>query len=162
MARRLLEGEQIETTDREAVAQALADAVDGLAFYIHYVVDELKQSGGVVDANAVEATIQACLADPLDGWHMAHYRERLDTYYGPDRRDLALAVLDLLAHDGPLAFGALFDRLKSRIEIADEDAELVRSLLTLLQRDHYLVLDAEDRYAFHFPLIQRWWALHRG
>jgi hypothetical protein len=161
LARRLLAGEGIAGNDPGPVVDALATATDGIAYYIHYVIDELKQRGGAADPAAVEAVVRHCLSDPEDGWHMAHYRERLDTYYGPERRPLALALLDVLAHDGPLPFAPLFDRLKARTALADAEAERVRDLLTLLQRDHYLRLDA-DGYAFRFPLIRRWWAIHRG
>ena len=160
LAKRLFEGEGLAATP--GAAKALAVAVDHIAFYVHHVVDELKLRGEPVDAEAVEATVLACLTSPGDEWHMAHYRERLDTYYGRDRRDLALAVLDILAHDGPLAFDDLADRLRSQHSTGGASDEDVRSMLTLLQRDHYLLLDGVSRYAFRFPLIQRWWTLHRS
>ena len=162
LAQCLIDGENVETTDPGGVANALAKAVDNIAFYIHYVVDELAELGESVDTETVESVVHACLIDPQDSWHMAHYRERLDTYYDPEQLELALALLDVLAHDSPLTFEVLFDHVKTRLDIPDDDAERVHSMLTLLQRDHYLKLDEDGGYSFLFPLIQRWWALHRN
>jgi len=60
----------------------------------------------------------------------------------------------------PLAFPDLFGLLKS--QVATEDAERARDLLTLLRRDHYLHQEPDGRYRFRYPLIQRWWRLRRG
>ena len=92
---------------------------------------------------------------------MAHYRERLNTYYEPAQVSIALAMLDALSHGEPLTFDLLFDHTRLRLALADSDAERVRSMVTLLQRDHYLILHPDGRYGFHFTLIRRWWALHR-
>ena len=159
LTQQLFEGEHLNAAPE--AADALAEAVDYIAFYIHHVVDELKLRGSTVDLETIRETVLGCLTSPQDEWHMAHYRERLDTYYGTDRRDLSLAILDAIAHDGPLAFDDLVNRLRSLEAGSDSDDEHVRSMLTLLQRDHYLSLD-DERYAFRFPLIRRWWALHRG
>ena len=37
--------------------------------------------------------------------------------------------------------------------------EMARNVLTLLQRDHYLVQQPDGKYRFCFPLIQRSWIL---
>ena len=163
LASRLLEGEGIDVGDTEQTAQAIAEAVDRVPYYIHYVVDALTFLDQPVDVARVERVVTDCLTDPQDGWHMAHYRERIDTYYTrPAQRALVLAVLDALAAEEPLPFEALFNRIKLHTQLADEEAERVRDTLTLLQRDHYLVLDADSAYRFRFPLVRRWWNLHRG
>jgi len=43
-----------------------------------------------------------------------------------------------------------------------EDNEMARSVLTLLQRGHYVVLQPDSRIRFRFPLIQCSWRLQRG
>lgn len=93
---------------------------------------------------------------------MRHYRERIDTYYTvPEDRQFALAILDTIASaPHPLSFDSLFNQLKS--QIATDDGERARDILTLLQRDHYLVQERMGAYRFRFPLIQRSWRLHRG
>lgn len=43
-----------------------------------------------------------------------------------------------------------------------EESEMVRDMLILLQRDHYVLQQTDGAYCFRFPLIQCWWRLHRG
>jgi hypothetical protein len=92
---------------------------------------------------------------------MRHYLERIDTYYTPEERPLVLGLLDLLAtSDQPLLFDDLFNLLKSQMKT--EDSEMARNMLTLLQRDHYVIRETDGAFRFRFPLIQRWWRLERG
>ena len=162
VARRLLQGEGVATEDLQATARTIAQVCDGNAYYVQFVVDRLAQSGEIAGPPAVEALIQECLTDPQDGWHMRHYRERIDTYYTvPDDRQFALNLLDSVASSPePIGFDALFNQLKAKI--ATDDAERARDVLTLLQRDHCLVQGADGAYRFRFPLIQRSWRLQRG
>lgn len=162
VARKLLQGEGVTADDPQATARAIAQVCDGNAFYIQFVVDWLAQGGEPTSPSSVEDLIQKCLTDPQDGWHMRHYRERIDTYYTvPEDRRFALALLDLVASSPePPAFAALFNQLKAKI--ATDDEERARDVLTLLQRDHYLVQERSGAYRFRFPLIQRSWRLQRG
>ncbi len=163
----LLKGEDISMDDRQATAQAIAEGVDGNPFYIHQVVSNMRDRRGQMEnAATVCDIVSSCLTDHLDCWHMRHYRERIDIYYphdeARDERKFALGLLDILsASDEPLAFHDLFSKyLKSHIET--EDAEMARHVLTLLQRDHYVIQQADGSYCFHFPLIKLWWRLNRG
>jgi len=161
LACRLLEGEGISTDDLQSTAQAIGKAVDCIPHYIHHVVDQMKHRGGVANAATAGEIVDTCLTDPLDPWHMSHYRERIGTYYTTEEQPFVLELLDILAaSDEPLPFDDLLNLLKSRIET--EDTEMVRDMLTLLQRDHYVVQQTDGTYRFRFSLIQRWWRLHRG
>jgi hypothetical protein len=161
LARLLLEGEDIPTTDLPATSWAIASEVDGIAHYIHHVVDQMRRRGIEATVQAAREIVDEALTDPLDRWHMRHYRERMDTYYTAEELPFALSLLDVLAaEDKPLAFADLFNQFRSRQ--ATEDVESIRSVLTLLQRDHYVTQQKDGRYAFRFPLIRRWWRLHRG
>ncbi len=96
---------------------------------------------------------------------MRHYRERIDTYYSReesfDEHTFALKFLDVLSvSDKPLMFPVLFNLLKSVIETKDE--EMARHVLTLLQRDHYIIQHTDGAYRFSCPLVKRWWRLNRG
>lgn len=104
---------------------------------------------------------------------MAHYRERLAGYYGQERLAVVLALLDDLA---PAPAALTLDELASRLavhltpdsgetvaRILSGDRELLRGILLLLQRDHYLRQQPEEgSYRFRFPLIARWWRVHRN
>ena len=154
--------EGVEDVEIEKTAQASAGEVDNIPFYIHHIISDLKFDEGAVNAEAVSKLVTARLTDPQDPWHLMHYRARIDKYYTPAQQKLALVLLDVLAADEPLAFDDLFNLIKTRIEITDEEVEAVRDMLMLLQRDHYIELGSDKTYRFSFPLIRRWWQLHRG
>ncbi len=161
LASLLLEGEDIPTRDRQATAQAIATAVDGIPHYIHHVVEDARQYGGAVDPAAVEEIVLKRLTDDHDTWDMEHYRKRIDTYYLPEEIPVVLAALDALAGSkGAISFDDLFEGVKAQMAIGDE--EKVRDVLTLMRRDHYVHQHASGNYDFSFPLIKRWWKLHRG
>ena len=161
LARLLLKGEEIKTVDVNGTARAIGDAVDGIPYYIQHVVSQMRDRDIMESKATAREIVNTCLTDPLDHWHMSHYRERIDTYYTDEERPVALGLLDALAiSDEPLIFSEVFNRLKSRMET--EDSEMARHILTLLQRDHYVIQRTDGTYSFRFPLIQRWWRLHRG
>jgi len=66
----------------------------------------------------------------------------------------------LAAKAEPLSFDKLFNLLQS--ELPTGDRERARELLVRLQRDHYIRQESDGRYRFTYPMIQRWWRLHRG
>lgn len=161
LARLLLDGERIQTNDQAITAQTIAGAVDDIPYFIHHIVDQMVQRGGTLTAATVNAIVDECLTDPQDPWHLRYYRERINTYYAEAERPFALNLLDAFCvADQPLTFDEVFNRLKSRL--VTEDDELAREVLTQLQRDHYVIQRTDGRYCFRFPLIQRFWRLHRG
>ncbi|MBC7930136.1 MAG: ATP-binding protein [Rubrivivax sp.] len=162
LARQLIEGESLTTDSLQATADAITDAVDNIPYFIHHVVDQLAQRGGKADMTIVNDIVNTCLTDPQDRWHLRYYRERIDVYYLPDERPFALNLLDVLSvAEQPMSFAEAFNLLKAKI--STEDGEKVRDVLTLLQRDHYVIQQSGDgRFRFQFPLIQRFWRLNRG
>jgi hypothetical protein len=161
LALRLLEGEAIETLDLQALTSAIASAVDGIPYFIHHIIDELVVQGSPVEVITVNEIVNTYLIDPQDSWHLRYYRERIETYYDNEEKPLALNLLDVLAvADHPLPFDELFNRLQSGLDNADSDR--ARVILTLLQRDHYVIQQTNGAFLFRFPLIQRCWQLHRG
>ena len=161
LARRLLGGEGIPTDDVDATARGIAEAVDHVPYFIHHVVDQMARRGGPADAALAEAIVRRCLVDPQDTWDLHHYRARIDTYYTPEERPVALGILDAIAgSDDRLPFDEVFNRLKARL--ATEDIELARHVLMLVRRDHYLDQAEDGSYGFAFSLVKRWWRLDRG
>ncbi len=169
----LLRGEGLICADPQAAARAIAIEVDCIPYYIHLVLTMLKARGDVAEADLVRQIVTEALVDPEDHWHLQHYRVRLESYYGADRAGVALILLDELAvGDGSITFDELSSRLSVQLtpdrgetaqRVLGGDRELLRRLLTLLQRDHYLQQDSSDgAYGFRFPLIKRWWRLQRN
>ena len=157
----LLEGEDIKSDDRNATASAVAEGVDGIPYYIHHVVDQMARIGGPANTDSVQQIIHARLTDPQDQWHLRHYYDRIKDYYTEPERPFVLGLLDVVAgSDTSLSFEDVFNRLKA--SVVTEDRETTLDILTRLQLDHYLVQESEGMYRFRFPLIRRWWKLHRG
>jgi hypothetical protein len=161
LARRLIAGEGLPSSDRGAAARAIAEQGDCFPYYIHSIVKRLKSSGLAAEPGVVAATVTSQLNSPDDPWELLHYRERIPSYY-PGDDSFVLAILDHLAtSDRPEPVARLFAALQTQHE-AFSDRERLLSLLKLLHRDHYLARTPEGHYTFRFPLIRRWWALDRG
>jgi hypothetical protein len=154
LAMELLIGEGIVVG--EGLGEAIAQSVDCFPYYIHHVVDALKWTTESRTVEQVDTIISANLCDDANRWDMAHYRERIDTYYSGLEQTLALGILDeLAATDVPLPLRELLDRLN--VQGTAQEPELVRKVLTLLGRDHYVVKQQDGSYCFKFSLIQRYW-----
>ncbi len=161
LARQLLTGERIRADDLDRVAGAIATAVDNLPYYIHHVVDHLAFRGETVSEADIDQIVANGLSDPADPWDMRHYQDRISSYYSEIHQSPALGLLDAIAAtDEALDSESLFKSLAAT-EVT-EDREIVRRALMMLQSDHYLVQGSDGRYRFVFPLIRRWWSLHRS
>lgn len=157
----LLRGEKIQTQKPEEVSTAIAMQADCIPYFIHHLVDRMATEGGAVTPDTVQRIMVSFLTDPVDPWHLRHYRERVDIYYEPPVRPVILGLLDVLSTtDAPLPFTDAFNRLKS--QIVTEDRETVLEALSSLQSDHYVIRDTQGAYHFRYPLIQRWWRINRG
>lgn len=162
LAARLLAGEGLSHDPLDPTPAAIAQAVDRVPYYIHHVVDQMKRRSTPCRPAQATELVASCLIDPHDPWVLRHYRERVDIYYDdPKDREVVLALLDVLAGEPePLSFDELFNRVKSAV--VTEDRERAHDLLELLQQDHYVLMTPEGEYRFRYPMIQRWWHLHRG
>lgn len=161
LAAKLLTGEKVLSKDLKACATRIADAVDGIPYFIHHVVDQLKLRGDVATVESVDEVVSRSISDQQDRWHLRYYRDRISTYYEPGERPFALSLLDILSTaQEPLTFNDLFNRLKA--QMATEDRESVLNIVSLLQRDHYIASTIEGRLSFRFSLIKRAWRIHRG
>jgi hypothetical protein len=158
LARSLIAGERLATESLDETVAAIADAADGIPFYIHHIVRELKISNSTASPQTVANTVSAQLLDANDPWKLGHYRERITTYY-PGAEKLVMTVLDSLAvASRPLRTDDVLRFVSSTIEFDDRDRLL--DLLRLLERDHYLKR-RDGGYTWKFPLIARWWQLDR-
>lgn len=160
LACKLLQGENILTSNLKATGVAIAQAVDCIPFYIQHLVKRLKLRGGMVEVANINEIIDECLLDPLNPWKMEHYRERIDVYYNDEQRLYALYLLDILAASAqPLLFDEVLNRL--RLEPKTQDKEIARTVLGLLERDYYIVRHSDKKFRFRYPLIKRYWESSR-
>ena len=159
LARELIVGEGLTSSDPAAAASAVAEAGDGVPFYIHHIVRYLRLNGRPAEVAEVSQAMEAQLLDANDPWELDHYRERLRSYYGADE-PIATAVLDTLATaERPQSVDELLKYAKSQGSF--DDRERLHHVLKLMQRDHYVARSSDGHYRFRFELIRRWWALDR-
>jgi len=159
----LLTGAGTRCAQPDICAQAIADSVGNVAFYIHKLISRLPTHEQITPAFIDRCLVREITANERDDWDFAHYSNRLKPYYG-DHTPLALAVLDAAACAAPATppdFTALRAAVAASVSGFHDDEKL-RSLLKLLCRDHYLVRDEHGVYRFYLELIRRWWAIDRA
>jgi AAA+ ATPase superfamily predicted ATPase len=157
LATRLLEGENVATTDRSAVATEISQQVDRIPFYIHHSILKLKSLRQEISPDLVKAQIDLVLCDP-NPWDMNHYQERIKTYYRDGSDKIALAILDTIAES---TIGLSLEQIRDR-NLAIPDLEMFRTVLKLLRQDGYLVMNIDKTYSFRYGFIQRYWQYQRG
>jgi hypothetical protein len=173
LAHRLIITEQVGLAEAKAdtVAAAIADLTDCVPFYIERVIARLAELGRAVSPEDVSEVVGHHLADDHDEWEMEHFRTRLKVYYTGTSKDangnaientkIAGAILDVLSlATSPQTIDSVWSDVKAKLPLDDRD-QIVRLLKSLAQ-DHYLKSDEQKRYAFRFPLVQRWWVLAQG
>jgi hypothetical protein len=158
LAAKLLASEGVDTSDRQAVARAVASAAGHVPFYIHHIVDALIERGGAADVASVAEVVARRLRDDNDPWLMSHYLTRT-SHYPPRQKDVALALLDILAREDASGFDRLFSLLQAHLPAHDE--ELVRGVVMLLKRDHYITQAESGNYTFRSALLREWWRHER-
>lgn len=173
LATMLVEGECLRCEDPAGTVRTIARLTDCIPFYIHHVVSSMKGRGDTASAELAENVVAEALVADLDPWHLAHYVNRVDEYYGADRKPVILAILDeLAAEDAALGVDTLGRRLKAKrfpeasqtgVQVLAGDRETLLGLLTPLRKDHYIRQRPGDgAYEFRFPLVKRWWRTSRG
>jgi hypothetical protein len=166
LAADLLRGEKITCDNLAEAASTIAEEVDYFPFYIHHIVAGLRIEQSIATETNIKAFVARQLVDASDPWQLAHYRNRLSTYYpdGDDARNVAI-ILDVLTINpdsaDPLSVDEIFKYVSNRGSSLKDRDDLLR-LLRLMDADHYLLREIDGGYRFRFPLIRRWWKLDRG
>lgn len=162
LAAQLIEGEGIELPASSALARAVSEAAGHIPYYIHWLVAHMSGSELPITVASVQKHLDSLVCDPNDPAHFRYYRERLDVYYAPEEKGIALAALDALAlSDQPQAFDELFNLIRHRFPEAT--SESVRDALSLLAKDHYISRPADARgYGFRYPIVRQWWKSERS
>lgn len=157
LTRRLLAGENLRADD-ETFVNAMHDATSGIPFYIQQVVARLSsRSERLVTTSDIEDVIDEAVHSGLDKWEFGQYRSRIADYYG-ERERLALTVLDAVAvTPRPMTFEGLLNAARAQ---APADAEDLRDVLELLEKDHYIRWQ-DERCAFSFGIVGRAWKAMR-
>ncbi|MCP4765309.1 MAG: hypothetical protein GY875_03485 [Gammaproteobacteria bacterium] len=141
----------------------MAKEVEGFPYYIHHVADQLQQLGRAVDIEDIDNAIDLIVCDERDPAHFAYYAKRIITYYGAEKKQIAISILDILAgKDAPVTLDDLLN-LFAHTGI-QQDKEILRTVLQLLVEDHYLSrtkVDSNLVYQFRWSLVKRWWKENR-
>lgn len=168
LAKTLIEGEALASNSITETVAIIAKLVDAIPFYIHHVVAAMADRDQPATPETAEKIVAESLANSPD-WDLEHFRSRLGKYYG-ERAEIVRALLDQLAEVESLSLNELHERLKinplinsnSARRVVEGDREALRTLLKLMQRDHYLRQNQNGSYQFRFNIIRRWWRLDQG
>lgn len=159
LAQQLLIGENIVTTSIMEVGNGIVEAVNGIPFYIHHVVDLLNGRSSPVDIVDIDGAITNALEE-VNVWELGDYEERIQKYYFESNYKLALLALDKLAFSEKLlSFTELLDLAQA--EINDVGKEEFRKVLKLLEQDHYVSREVGGGYYFRFQLVKKYWQIQR-
>jgi hypothetical protein len=162
LAAQLIEGEGIELPASAALARAVSEAAGHIPYYIHWLVAHMSGSKLPISVASVQKHLDSLVCNPNDPAHFRYYRERLDVYYAPEEKGIALAALDALAiFDQPQVFGDLLNLVRHKFPEAT--SESVRDTLSLLAKDHYISRPDDARgYGFRYPIVRQWWKSERS
>lgn len=165
LARCLLLGEQVTTSDEYAVGVAIATEAEGVPYYVHHLVKAARRLGtdrdGPVKPYDIAPLVDDALHDPDDPWDLRHYRDRIPSYYGAGLTPLVIDVLDVYAaRDDPVSLDDVLRRLAAVREDVPSRQQLI-ALIERLEADHYLSrVGPDSRFASN--LVRRaWLALQR-
>lgn len=165
LARCLLLGEQVATSGEHAVGVAIAEAAEGVPYYVHHLVKAARERctrrGAPIEPEDIADLVDDALHDPDDPWDLRHYRDRVPSYYGDALAPLVVDVLDVYAAHGDTVS---IDDVLRRLGAVREDVPARQQLITLIERleaDHYLSrVGTDSRFASN--LVRRaWLALQR-
>ncbi|MBD5770298.1 ATP-binding protein [Marinomonas colpomeniae] len=169
LTNQLLEGENLVAVE-EDFAKALSQAVDNVPFYIHHMINAFLNKGDNIATQNIEPMIQDAFVDANDPWHLRHYDERLQEYYG-EQYQFYQVILDILAQEEQ---GLDYEKLNNLLLLSPtvtnnqtlmdylDTKNFLLEALRLLAADHYLTKDSENNtYNFSFSLIKQWWRIHR-
>jgi hypothetical protein len=160
LAVKLIEGEGLVSGDKAGAAAVIATEADCFPFYIHHIVRALRVKGLAAEPQTISDVVAAQLIDPNDPWELLHYRERIPIYYGADARAVIAILDELAATRASASINELLSMLKAGSDF--DDRERLLRLLSLMERDHYLLRHGDGTFGFRFPLIRRWWKINRG
>jgi hypothetical protein len=160
LAAGLLRGGGFRCGELGQCANAVADKVGYVAFYVHKLISRLPKDLELTPGKIDECLSREIMSNERDDWDFAHYRSRLKKYYGKNET-LALLVLDTVAVAQPQGFRGIRKAVAAQQAGFSED-EGLRDLLKLLCRDHYLVRTENGAYSFYLELIRRWWCADRS
>ncbi len=162
LAELLLKGESVELLNgAEEISRALSEAAGHIPYYIHWLVSRVRNTTNRISLQDVSLRLQDLISDPNDPAHFDYYQTRLTTYYGTDEARIALCALDALAQlPRPADFSEISNLV--RHATAETSDELLRDVLLLLLKDHYLLRLSDKTFRFRYSIVKTWWAYTRG
>lgn len=143
------------------LAVYMAQSMQGFAYHIHHVASRLQKQKHPSNRSGVDAALDHLINDPSDPADFKDYADRLDRYYAKDEKPIAHHILDVLSTDEQTLLNRLEIINRVRYQDAAVDSMLVKNVVDLLWRDHYLTRTADQTYRFRRRLVQRWWRENR-
>ena len=137
------------------IARRIGVLLGGFAYHIHHCLDQLDQLGRPAKGTDVDTAVEAVATHPSDPANIGYTQYRIETYYSTEDARIALFILDVLAgSDEPLGLQGLLNQVRHKDAGADEHH--VKSVCEMLRQDQ-CITKANDRFAFTWPIVKRWW-----
>jgi hypothetical protein len=147
-------GVSVPQSQQKQVCERLADVTNGIPFYLHHLVRDIARRRTEATPDAIDGLVTAAIESPEDPWHLRHYSDRLDSYYG-DEAPLIALILDQFAAAGALTVDAMVRHLRTIGHRRDRE-DLV-DLVHLLERDYYVRRNPDGTDEFASELLRRYW-----
>ena len=80
LARQLIEGEELESSNISEAAARIAIEADCIPFYIHHIVNCLKMDRRAAEPSNVSDLVAGHLVDANDPWELSHFRIRIPIF----------------------------------------------------------------------------------
>lgn len=151
----LLESAKLDSA--EEYREQIVECVDRIPFYIQELVRFLQfECGG----KKVEASValQDCISKSLGVWNFEHYVERINSYYEPADRELALLLLDEFARKEN---GHKLNEITKIASKQSFNEEQIKQVTLLLKKDHYLNQSSDGTMTMKYSFVRKWWKMHR-
>ncbi|MBF0383513.1 MAG: hypothetical protein HQL69_21035 [Magnetococcales bacterium] len=142
------------------LANQIANKVEGFAYYVHHIAALLKRGKYPLTIDGVDAAVDFLVNDPRDTADLQDYATRLDKYYEADEKIIARIILNALStEEQPIGLEKIINLVRSNDSAVE--AELIKDVVDLLWRDHYLMRTPETTYRFRWKMVEKWWLENR-
>lgn len=161
LARCLLLGETVPTTDQAAVGDSVAETAENVPYYVQHLVKSARDLAAhraePIAPSDIPRLVDDALTNPDDPWNLRHYRDRIPAYYGDDRVALVSAIIDAVADAAaPLDIDALQRHIASVALDQRPGRQELTELVELLEADHYFRRRGSAS-VFASELVRRAW-----
>jgi hypothetical protein len=146
---------------KNEIYSTICSQVDNLPFYIDLVIKEVELHHESLSKESIINEVEKLISSPGNQGQFNHFYDRINTYYDPEIKIVALHILNWLSkQSGFKSEEEIYNVIASIIAL---DKEIVKLVLKRLFDDLYLdrfVSDGIRSFKFRYSLLKRWWLVN--